>query len=151
MKTNKLTFAEILDQFKPEPLSIGESCHIISRMTTQRTGKGKRDKLYQVKHYFKDHYVFETTKNEFIYNNTIIKVADTPQELAQVGDLVECKFDNDYIFKRKIFEVMKIEKGEGYYDMLDEYGNSLNEYNKITKILTPNANGDYIKQWEALK
>jgi hypothetical protein len=50
MKTNKLTFAEILEQFKPEPLSVGESCHIISRMTTQRTGKGKRDKLYQVKH-----------------------------------------------------------------------------------------------------
>jgi hypothetical protein len=50
MKTNKQTFAEILAQFKPEPLSIGESCHIISRMTTQRTGKGKRDKLYQVKY-----------------------------------------------------------------------------------------------------
>jgi hypothetical protein len=50
MKNNKLTFAEILNQFKPEPLSTGESCHIISRMTTQRTGKGKRDKLYQVKH-----------------------------------------------------------------------------------------------------
>jgi hypothetical protein len=50
MKTNKQTFAEILSQFKPEPLSIGESCHIISRMTTQRTGKGKRDKLYQVKY-----------------------------------------------------------------------------------------------------
>jgi len=50
MKNNKLTFREILSQFKPEPLSVGESCHIISRMTTQRTGKGKRDKLYQVKH-----------------------------------------------------------------------------------------------------
>jgi hypothetical protein len=50
MKNNKLTFAEILERFKPEPLSIPESCHIISRMTTQRTGKGKRDKLYQVKH-----------------------------------------------------------------------------------------------------
>ena len=50
MKNNKLTFAEILEQFKPEPLSVGESCHIISRMTTQRTGKGKRDKLYQEKY-----------------------------------------------------------------------------------------------------
>jgi hypothetical protein len=50
MKNNKLTFKEILERFKPEPLSVGESCHIISRMTTQRTGKGKRDKLYQVKH-----------------------------------------------------------------------------------------------------
>jgi hypothetical protein len=50
MKNNKLTFAEILERFKPEPLSTGESCHIISRMTTQRTGKGKRDKLYQAKH-----------------------------------------------------------------------------------------------------
>jgi len=50
MKNNKLTFAQILEQFKPEPLSVGESCHIISKMTTQRTGKGKRDRLYQVKH-----------------------------------------------------------------------------------------------------
>jgi hypothetical protein len=50
MKNNKLTFAQILDQFKPEPLSVGESCHIISKMTTQRTGKGKRDRLYQIKH-----------------------------------------------------------------------------------------------------
>jgi hypothetical protein len=50
MKNNKLTFAEILERFKPEPLSVGESCHIISKMTTQRTGKGKRDRLYQVKH-----------------------------------------------------------------------------------------------------
>ena len=50
MKNNKLTFKEILDQFKPDPLSVGESCHIISKMTTQRTGKGKRDRLYQVKH-----------------------------------------------------------------------------------------------------
>lgn len=50
MKNNKLTFREILSQFKPEPLSIGESCHIISKMTTQRTGKGKRDRLYQIKH-----------------------------------------------------------------------------------------------------
>ena len=50
MKNNKLTFKEILNRFKPDPLSVGESCHIISRMTTQRTGKGKRDRLYQVKH-----------------------------------------------------------------------------------------------------
>jgi len=50
MKNNKLTFAQILERFKPEPLSVGESCHIISRMTTQRTGKGKRDRLYQIKH-----------------------------------------------------------------------------------------------------
>ncbi len=50
MKTNKLTFAEILAQFKPEPLSVGERCHIISKMTTQRTAKGKKDHLYQVKY-----------------------------------------------------------------------------------------------------
>ena len=50
MKTNKLTFAQILEQFKPEPLSVGESCHIISKMTTQRTGKGKKDHLYQEKY-----------------------------------------------------------------------------------------------------
>ena len=62
MKTNKQTFAEILAQFKPEPLSVGESCHIISKMTTQRTGKGKRDILYQVKykqrHRDVSHYIY---------------------------------------------------------------------------------------------
>jgi len=50
MKTNKQTFAEILSQFKPEPLSVGESCHIISKMTTERVCKTKKGKLYQVKH-----------------------------------------------------------------------------------------------------
>ena len=50
MKTNKLTFAEILAQFKPEPLSVGECCHIISKMTTERVCKTKKGKLYQEKY-----------------------------------------------------------------------------------------------------
>jgi hypothetical protein len=50
MKTNKLTFAEILERFKPEPLSVGECCHIISKMTTERVCKTKKGKLYQVKY-----------------------------------------------------------------------------------------------------
>jgi hypothetical protein len=39
-----------LDQYPINPMSVGEICHIISRMTTQRTAKGKKDYLYQDKH-----------------------------------------------------------------------------------------------------
>lgn len=39
-----------LDQYPPSPMSIGEICHIISKMTTQRTAKGKKDILYQEKY-----------------------------------------------------------------------------------------------------
>ena len=50
MKNNKLTFREILDNFEPDPMSYGEVRHIISKMITERTGKTKKDKLYQNKH-----------------------------------------------------------------------------------------------------
>lgn len=46
----RATFADILKEFKPSPLSTGEACHIISKMTTQRTAKGKKDHMYQIKH-----------------------------------------------------------------------------------------------------
>lgn len=49
MKT-RITFKDILDNFKPEPLSVGECCHIISKMTTERVCKTKKGKLYQVKY-----------------------------------------------------------------------------------------------------
>lgn len=39
-----------LDQYPSNPMSIGEICHIISKMTTQRIAKGKKDILYQEKH-----------------------------------------------------------------------------------------------------
>jgi hypothetical protein len=39
-----------LDQYPTNPMSVGEICHIISKMTTQRTAKGKKDYLYQNKH-----------------------------------------------------------------------------------------------------
>ena len=39
-----------LDQYPSNPMSVGEICHIISKMTTQRTAKGKKDILYQEKH-----------------------------------------------------------------------------------------------------
>lgn len=52
---SKITFREILKAFKPEPLGDGEACHIISKMTTERVGKGKKDRIYKIKHknYFK--------------------------------------------------------------------------------------------------
>lgn len=39
-----------LDQVPSSPMSIGEICHIISKMTTQRTAKGKKDIIYQEKY-----------------------------------------------------------------------------------------------------
>jgi len=50
MKNNKLTFAQMLSQFEPDPMSYGEVRHIISKMITERTGKTKKDKTYQIKH-----------------------------------------------------------------------------------------------------
>lgn len=50
MKNNKLTFRQILDNFEPDPMSYGEVRHIISKMITERTAKGKKDKLYKLKH-----------------------------------------------------------------------------------------------------
>lgn len=67
MKTNKQTFREMLDNFKPQPMSVGEACHIISRMTTERVDKGKKDKLYQVKHK-------KRIGNDSLYNSGIYKL-----------------------------------------------------------------------------
>ena len=40
----------MLSQFEPDPMSYGEVRHIISKMITERTGKTKKDKTYQIKH-----------------------------------------------------------------------------------------------------
>lgn len=67
------------------------------------------------------------------YEGYITKVADTPIELIEVGDLVWYKHiaNEPSLIKDK-----------------DELEWLLKWAKLITKILTPNSNGDYIKQWE---
>jgi hypothetical protein len=67
---------------------------------------------------------------------TIIKIANTPQELIEVGDLVSCS--GYYVLPRVIDE------GD-CEQLLSKYWQPF-----ITKILTPNSNGSvYTQQWEA--
>jgi len=68
--------------------------------------------------------------NNGVWIKDIIKVADTPQELIEVGDLVRLKGINN------IYEI-RFEGSLHKWFLLD-----------IVKILTPNGK-DYICQWEA--
>ena len=61
---------------------------------------------------------------------TYLRVADTPQELIEVGDLYE-------------FEGQVIQVGNGYFQFELK---SLKNY-IITKIWTPNSSGGYDLQW----
>ena len=68
----------------------------------------------------------------------IIKVANTPQELIEVGDLVSLSKLYWSVGEPKLLEVDKL--------LLDVIGIKLSI---VTKILTPNSNGGYDLQWEA--
>jgi len=68
----------------------------------------------------------------------IIKVADTPQVLIEVGDLIETDYGH--------FKVYGVD-GEKIFT--DRHLATRVYQNEITKIWTSNANGDYIKQWES--
>jgi hypothetical protein len=68
-----------------------------------------------------------------ISNFKDIKVADTPQELVEVGDLVE--------LEKRIFQVGKV--GDDCISYPTRYKSD------VTKILTPNSNGGYDLQWES--
>lgn len=76
----------------------------------------------------------------------IIKVADTPQELIQVGDLVFIKnyWEEPLVVSHidnngKPLANVRTSSGSERIDLTRK---------KITKILTPNANGGYDLQWE---
>jgi hypothetical protein len=80
---------------------------------------------------------FTITFNE--WDNKIIKVADTPKELVQVGDLVEFE-DGDIMFISRIDN-----------NVITHSFNKmafLRVTNRVTKIYTLDSNGNYIKQWE---
>ena len=71
---------------------------------------------------------------------TIIKVANTPQELIEVGDLVEVEC---WISNTKTIRSLSTQFN---YDVFREWEN-INQC--ATKILTPNSNGGYDLQWSA--
>jgi hypothetical protein len=49
-KKSRKVFAEIMEDLETVPLSDGHICQIISIMTTERTTKSKKSKLYKHKH-----------------------------------------------------------------------------------------------------
>ena len=71
------------------------------------------------------------------------KVANTPQELIEVGDLV---VDMEYGYPFRVDGVTNTKLGVRLLNDIDGWIIPLKD---ITKILTPNSKGDYIKQWEA--
>ena len=65
----------------------------------------------------------------------MVKLADTPQELIQVGDLVSCS---------RYYDLPSIIDEEDYEQLLEEYWQPF-----ITKIYTPNEDkSQYTIQWE---
>ena len=78
-----------------------------------------------------------------LYDKLMEHIANTPQELIEVGDLV---YGDNYITPREVYSV---DNPNGTVTIIEE-----NYYTyplkTITKILTPNSNGGYDLQWEAL-
>ena len=70
-------------------------------------------------------------KREFNVNPNRIKVANTPQELIQVGDLVKMELTDDFIYHIQLDCDLRLARER-----------------KLTAIYTQGSNGDYIKQWE---
>ena len=83
--------------------------------------------------------VFDWVKGYYLnHANQISKTADTPQELIEVGDLVEdCN--------SMVFEITRL-----HHNIKCLKSNDVDvNYKDITKILTPNSNGGYDLQWSA--
>jgi hypothetical protein len=99
------------------------------------------DRLNNDRNYYKfkgNHYNSERLNDA----DNIIKVANTPQELIQEGDLVT---DETLGY---LVEVIGV-KGNGSL-LTNEYNDGQYVYAKeVIKILTPNSNGGYDLQWEA--
>jgi len=64
-----------------------------------------------------------------------VKVANTPQELIEIGDLYQTSIGDETL----LLHYKDNSMGKMIFDA---------HKNKVTKILTPNSNGGYDKQWE---
>jgi len=96
--------------------------------------RSKGNKLYKVKMYPNNHYDFLAENTTcMIPKKYITKVADTPQELIEVGDLVLLHH----------YKLPRIVDEEDCKILKKKYWQQF-----ITKILTPNSNGGYDLQWE---
>jgi hypothetical protein len=90
----------------------------------------------------------------FPQNGEIIEVAETPQELVQKDDLIELKANYKGLTQVMDIQNVKILIGvdKGKYVKQITYGNSVSFLSSIlsdiTKILTPNKEDGYDKQWE---
>lgn len=73
----------------------------------------------------------------------IKKTADIPQGLVQIKDLVDIELYEDINLTRVVINVIG---GVFYIDNGEMF-----VVEDITKIRTPNSDGDYIKQWEKIK
>jgi hypothetical protein len=90
-----------------------------------------RTKKYDMEQQFLLDYKHNLRVNEYCN----IKVADTPQELIQVGDLIKTTLLNGHIFE--------IDSDYWLTDCLKN-----NVLKTITAIYTKDEQGNYIKQWE---
>jgi len=73
-----------------------------------------------------------------------VKIADTPQELVKVGDLIETRWQGYKVILE--VEHITIERQTIYYEIIEDCSR---EAEDITKIWTPNSKGGYDLQWEA--
>ena len=84
----------------------------------------------------------KTLRTPFNYVDSLYykewKVANTPQELIKIGDLVALDHHPNYI--KQVLDVS---------GSLISFNSSRCVLNQVCKILTPNSNGGYDLQWEA--
>lgn len=92
----------------------------------------KKATIEQVKEFVTKDELWFTGDGIYTYRYEDVEVADTPQELAQEGDLVTYINGNKTKTKIATKELIKAFKEIPYV---------------ITKILTPNLNGGYDLQW----
>ena len=100
----------------------------------------------------KEYYEYITTQKMWDKYLKRVKVADTPQELIEVGDLVETKGEEvsyDRLYEPKYFGM--VENIDIEFDQIICTGGVVLSLEHITKILTPNSNGGYDLQWSVSK
>ena len=90
------------------------------------------------KHY-QVNYDYSHRDGHYDITDIIVKLANTPQELIEVGDLI---VDSEYGYPFRADQVFKD-------NIVNDIEGWIIPFNEITKILTPNSNGGYDLQWSA--
>ena len=93
--------------------------------------------------YVRNGKVFSSPTCNFVYTR-VLKVADTPQELIQVGDLYE--LTSNFTNRKQIFEATE---NDSIFKIIK---NNSKDIELLTKIFTPNKDKSvYTLQWEQTK